>query len=869
MVIKRPKKNFILITLVIFLILLLFSPLFFDKKFINKFSHNLITKTMTFDVGVSSFSDLVGVEWSNIKNIYKTIVPSVYNVLLKNIQGFPSRPLIKTIEININFQNYKKILDDRKRAFSKNILSNPTEVKAKIIFDGKKYNSKIRLKGDMIDHWGGIYRMSFRVKLEDDKTIFGFKRFSIHKPRARQHPYDQLFGALIQKNGGLSPPQTYARIIVNGAKWGVMNIEEHMSKEFLEKQKKKESIILKFGNEKDWIYSRGLEKKDMYSNYRIGSNRLEIMVYNNKKYFKSPYYRKLFSYVAQERVKFNDVYLYDIDKFAKAILLSTIFGNGHAIITRNCRYYFNPYTLKLEPITTDQFKINSILNLEKFNLDDPNNIITNDKNFWNNMDKYLSEIKNSIFESQNIMDYYQSFFPADKKIDTIILKNNFSEFVKNKTKYFYKHQNKYNYNNIDKTNIKPTKKQAQYFQEHIYARHFTNGVIDIYNLLPDIVKIISITHNNRVYTQNLKVDGFKNNYYEPTKIKTNILGIADKKIKIITEYKGNLREHILEYSFMPGPYFNPITDISTINQKFLEKISNNQWLIKKGHWSISKPIVLKGKVIIEPGTSLLFSENSYLIINGQLIALGKSNEKIIMTSNSLWKGLYVIGDGKKKSHLENVLIKNTTALEDGLLKLTGAVNFYNSNITIKDTKIIKSYAEDALNIINSRFNLDKVEIENTFSDGFDSDFSAGEINNSNFHNIGGDGLDFSGSDIVVNNSTFIEIRDKAVSVGESSVADLSTLKINNVGVGIASKDGSKVNAKNLSIKNFKLYAAMTYVKKDFYGSPSFSGENIITKPTSKNSFLPQDDTKMIVNGELLKTYPIDIKLLYQSETMKK
>ena len=29
--------------------------------------------------------------------------------------------------------------------------------------------------------------------------------------------------------------------------------------------------------------------------------------------------------------------------------------------------------------------MNSILNLEKFNLDDPNNIITNDKNFWNNM----------------------------------------------------------------------------------------------------------------------------------------------------------------------------------------------------------------------------------------------------------------------------------------------------------------------------------------------------------------------------------------------------------------------------------------------------------------------------------------------------
>ena len=90
----------------------------------------------------------------------------------------------------------------------------------------------------MIDHWGGIYRMSFRVKLEDDKTIFGFKRFSIHKPRARQHPYDQFLEHLYKKWRSFTS-QTYARIIVNGAKWGVMNIEEHMSKEFLEKQKKR------------------------------------------------------------------------------------------------------------------------------------------------------------------------------------------------------------------------------------------------------------------------------------------------------------------------------------------------------------------------------------------------------------------------------------------------------------------------------------------------------------------------------------------------------------------------------------------------------------------------------------------------------
>ena len=65
----------------------------------------------------------------------------------------------------------------------------------------------------------------------------------------------------------------------------------------------------------------------------------------------------------------------------------------------------------------------------------------------------------------------------------------------------------------------------------------------------------------------------------------------------------------------------------------------------------------------------------------------------------------------------------------------------------KESPLIK--AEDALNIVESKFSLSSVYINNTLSDGLDSDFSKGNVSNSQFSNIGGDALDFSGSNISI------------------------------------------------------------------------------------------------------------------------
>ena len=111
-----------------------------------------------------------------------------------------------------------------------------------------------------------------------------------------------------------------------------------------------------------------------------------------------------------------------------------------------------------------------------------------------------------------------------------------------------------------------------------------------------------------------------------------------------------------------------------------------------------------------------------------------------MPQKSHWKGLYVI-EADERSELRHTEILNTTALEDSALTLTGGVTFYEADVLLQDVRILGSIAEDALNIVRSRFELSNVEISDTSSDALDSDFSNGTLRNVAFERVGGDALD--------------------------------------------------------------------------------------------------------------------------------
>ena len=233
-----------------------------------------------------------------------------------------------------------------------------------------------------------------------------------------------------------------------------------------------------------------------------------------------------------------------------------------------------------------------------------------------------------------------------------------------------------------------------------------------------------------------------------------------------------------------------------------------------------------------------------------------------------WKGLYVL-NASKQSYLKHVMISDISATEDGLLKLTGGLTFYKSDVLIENIEIQNVLAEDALNIVESKFILDSVLVKDTISDGLDSDFSDGTILNSEFSDIGGDALDFSGSIVSIDKTKVFDTRDKAVSGGEKSTLTISDSSFFDIGVGIASKDGSFVTVTGTEILDYQLHGAMAYRKKSFYDTPSLTINDTIISGAVNQPFMRESGASMMVNGLEVPETQINVENLYESEVMSK
>ena len=219
-------------------------------------------------------------------------------------------------DLDLGYLQWQEILKQANSSKINGALMDSDYVKAKIRFREKIYDAKVRLKGYGNDHREGAKRYSLMVSLSGDKTIFGSSKFAIQKPATRFFPFGYLFQRVVEGTDNLVPTRKYAHIYMNGENWGIMNLEESFTKELLEKQRAKESIIIRFPHEFDkniWSYNN-LNNIEPYHWYRILDQDFNIHLYNDKKYLENPVYRKYFSYIQMESLK-SSLDIFDINKF--------------------------------------------------------------------------------------------------------------------------------------------------------------------------------------------------------------------------------------------------------------------------------------------------------------------------------------------------------------------------------------------------------------------------------------------------------------------------------------------------------------------------------------------------------------------------
>jgi hypothetical protein len=302
---------------------------------------------------------------------------------------------------------------------------------------------------------------------------------------------------------------------------------------------------------------------------------------------------------------------------------------------------------------------------------------------------------------------------------------------------------------------------------------------------------------------------------------------------------------------------------------------SGDFAVATGSWVVDGSLVLPDGAGLRmgPGTTLRFAVGELMLVNGPLDFLGTAQAPVVLEGAASgetrggWQGLVVL-HSERSHHWEHVQVRDTAGIERDGWKLTGGITFRESELILANSQISGSRAEDALNVIRSRFELRNVDLTDARSDGFDSDFSSGLIEGGRFSGIGGDAIDVSGTTVTVSGVRIENVRDKALSVGEGSHLTARGIRIESVGTGMASKDGSEVLVEDSQLCKVTYAALMAYVKKNEYGPARLVARNVVMKKVGRPA-LAQLGSQIEIDGELQVAEKLDVDELYTLGPMKK
>ncbi len=801
------------------------------------------------------------------------------------------------IKIDINFSELEKLKKDRSKALYLNKLVDPQKVKINLLFQGKEYKATARLKGDLKQHWGNIKQWSLRIKLNKNRTILGFNEFSISVHRERDYPNYFVISEIFRENKILTPRYETVKVNFNGENWGIMLLEEQFSDSFYAHNQLKEAPIFKMTNENDFtiktIANRTLENVDDIIRWQ---GKLETKVYNEKRIFKKtniPRQKTNLNLLSifkniQETVALQDDRYFekikdhvDVNLIAKIVAITSMFGDHHSRLPTNSRYYINPYNLKIEPILTDTTRSNIASQKKMREFMNNYNILY--KNFFQ-----TKEFQKKYF--QIINEYRNNFEKIEKKF--VLACQDFGkncqnlvdlDLIRKNIEYIYREKSNI-FQNLQDNNLKITKREFNTLNtknlniKKIHFRVFDDGTIFLNNLTSEILRLDKLVFENisqckinckRVIDISQSSSILKPSTYENLNFKKINVDLKNKnydslEIKYLDQSNriNSVEEKIEKRMFKKNEFFKNVNDIKNLKIS----IKGKNYVLDEGTHIINDPIIIPSgyDFLIKKGSTLRMSKQSYILVEGGSIKMdGTENYPITITSfnpEEVWKGIYVNSNAKDNnySNLNFVKVSNFSYFDNGRIQLTGGLNFIKSKVKISNSVISNSVSEDAINFVKSEFKVSSSKVNNTISDAIDIDFGNGEITNTTFDKVGGDAIDLSGSDVYLKDINAKNVFDKAISAGEQSNLKINNLQISSSGIGIASKDSSKVYGSNIKVSKCNLYDFAVYQKKPYFNSAYLE----IDQFSSCGLPLVQIGSDLILDNNKVKGKIIDIKKLY-------
>jgi len=279
------------------------------------------------------------------------------------LSGLLPKSQIPHYRLNIKPQNLAKLSDSLPEPYTFTIYdrSRQKTVPATFVENALALPAKVRIHGDLYQHWSGS-KKSYKVEF-NKRTFNGFSQIALILPETRDFYIESLASYRAQKLGLINLNSWFASLEINGQSQGIYFVQEHWTKDVLEKNTHNSDSDL-FGELdliNQWSWPRLFENVDAWKKYTVNPN--------------SPTDFASIDQLIKLLDQSQDPHtLIDIDSFASWQAHSMLFPSFHQDDGHNMRILFNsssglfefiPYDLELNQPTKDidQTKYNTLVTL--------------------------------------------------------------------------------------------------------------------------------------------------------------------------------------------------------------------------------------------------------------------------------------------------------------------------------------------------------------------------------------------------------------------------------------------------------------------------------------------------------------------------
>jgi hypothetical protein len=256
----------------------------------------------------------------------------------------------EALTIDFKFEDWQGLVEKHDEAVKANNLfatDNPT-FPAKIRINKENIDVRVRLKGGG-DHFKRS-KWSLRIEVrDDDKTILGMKRFSLQHPATRMYLNEWVMHKLMAREGAMVLPYDFVDVTINGRHQGIYAFEGHFTQELMEWNKRKPGVLLSF--------DQALDNLNTWQNPWAAEAR-EIDSYQTSQVIKDEYLADQFIAARSllEKFRRNELTtcaVFDCEILATYFATLDIMGGQHSLEPGNFKMYYNPDSLRIEPVSFD------------------------------------------------------------------------------------------------------------------------------------------------------------------------------------------------------------------------------------------------------------------------------------------------------------------------------------------------------------------------------------------------------------------------------------------------------------------------------------------------------------------------------------